>query len=137
MQAVADQVAVALSHAAVLEESQARSCSGTSWRSNTGRWRARGASSRPRLGRGTAARGAPRDAVATPMHAIVGLLSVMQQEAAALRLEQRLATDAIARTSALSSALVDHVMETLTAEAQPAAPSLPPANHRRPPSLPR
>ena len=41
----------------------------------------------------------------------------MQQEAAALRPEQRLAVDAIARASALSSTLADHVMETLSTAA--------------------
>ena len=52
------------------------------------------------------------------MHAVVGLLSVMQQEgAASLRPEQRLAVDAIARASALSSTLADHVMETLSTAA--------------------
>ena len=41
----------------------------------------------------------------------------MQQEAAALRPEQRLAVDALARASALSSTLADHVMETLSTAA--------------------
>ncbi|XP_025806977.1 ethylene receptor 4-like [Panicum hallii] len=108
---VADQVAVALSHAAALEESQLI-------RRELAEQHGALVHARSELEAATrsrnAARGAVRDAVGRPMHAVVGLLSVMQQEAAALRPEQRLAVDAIARTSALSSTLVDHVMETLS-----------------------
>ncbi|TVU33047.1 hypothetical protein EJB05_24828, partial [Eragrostis curvula] len=51
-----------------------------------------------------AAHGAMSDAVRRATHPVVGLLSVMQQEAAAMRPEQRRAVDALARTSALMDA---------------------------------
>ncbi|RLN07854.1 protein EIN4-like [Panicum miliaceum] len=111
VKAVADQVAVALSHAAALEESQLI-------RRKLAEQHGALVHARSELEAATrarnAARRAVRDAVERPMHAVVGLLSVMQQEANALRPEQRLVVDAIARTSALSSTLVDHVMETVS-----------------------
>ncbi|KAL6630077.1 hypothetical protein ACP70R_029842 [Stipagrostis hirtigluma subsp. patula] len=110
VQAVADQVAVALSHAAALEESRLI-------RHKLAEQHGALLQARHELASATkarnSARGAMRDATRRPMHSVVGLLSVMQQETA-MRPEQRLAVDAMARTSALSSTLMDDVMATLS-----------------------
>jgi ethylene receptor len=115
VQAVVDPVAVALSHAAALEEWQLI-------RQRLAEQHGALLHARSELEAATRARDAAhaavRDAVARPAHAVVGLLSVMQQEAAAaaLRPEQKLAVDAVARTSALlSSTQPDTVMATLSA----------------------
>ncbi|CAD6247592.1 unnamed protein product [Miscanthus lutarioriparius] len=109
-QAVADQVAVALSHAAALEESQLI-------RHKLAEQHGALLRARSELAAATKARNtahsAMRNAMGRPMHAVVGLLSVMQQEAATMRPEQRLIVDAIARTSAVCSTLMDDVTETL------------------------
>ncbi|KAF8769737.1 hypothetical protein HU200_006346 [Digitaria exilis] len=104
VEAVAEHVAVALAHAAALEESELL-------RRMLSEQRAALVHAKGELDAATAARnaarGAMRDAVARPAHAVVGLVSVMQQPAPAeadapgLCLELRLAVDAIARTSAL------------------------------------
>nr|TKW37267.1 hypothetical protein SEVIR_1G036330v2 [Setaria viridis] len=114
VQAVADPVAAALSHAVALEESQLI-------RQRLAEQHGVLLHARSELEAATRARDAAhaavRDAVARPAHAVVGLLSVMQQEAAAavLRPEQRLDLDAVARTSALlSSTLADTAMATLS-----------------------
>ncbi|CAL4962843.1 unnamed protein product [Urochloa decumbens] len=113
VQAVADQVSVALSHAAALEEWKlirrevaeqhgallhARSELEAATRARDAAWRA------------------ARDAVARPAaHAVVALVSVMQREAAAvLRPEQRLVVDAVARASAVASVMADSVMATVS-----------------------
>ncbi|CAD6251425.1 unnamed protein product [Miscanthus lutarioriparius] len=111
VQAVADQVAVALSHAAALvEESQL--IRHKLAEQHGALLRARSDLAAATKARNTA-HSAMRNAIGRPMHAVVGLLSVMQQEAAAMGPEQRLIVDAIARTSAVSSTLMDDVMETL------------------------
>ncbi|CAO2183418.1 unnamed protein product [Urochloa humidicola] len=117
VQAVADQVAVALSHAAALEE----------WkmiRREVAEQHGALLHARSELKVATrardAARLAVRDAVARPAHAVVGLVSVMQREAAAvLRPEQRLAVDTVARASAVASVLADSVMATMDAGGDP------------------
>jgi ethylene receptor len=110
VQAVADQVTVALSHAAALEESQLI-------RHRLAEQHGALLRARSELAAATKARNnahsAMRSAMGRPMHSVVGLISVMQQEAAAMRPEQRLIVDAIARTNAVSSTLMDDVMETL------------------------
>ncbi|TVU33056.1 hypothetical protein EJB05_24837, partial [Eragrostis curvula] len=104
VESVADQVAVALSHAAALEDSELI-------RQQLAEQQGALLQARHDLASATeatnAAHGAMRDAVRRATHPVVGLLSVMQQEAAAMRPEQRRAVDALARTSALSSALMD------------------------------
>nr|CAB3449338.1 unnamed protein product [Digitaria exilis] len=119
VEAVAEHVAVALAHTAALEESELL-------RRKLSEQRAALVHAKGELDAATAARnaarGAVRDAVARPAHAVVGLVSVMQQptpaeaDAPGLCPELRLAVDAIARTSALlvSSNLADSVMETLS-----------------------
>ncbi|CAL4948866.1 unnamed protein product [Urochloa decumbens] len=113
VQAVADQVSVALSHAAALEEWQVI-------RRNVAEQHGALLHARSELEAATRARDAAwraaRDAVARPAaHAVVGLVSVMQREAAAvLCSEQRLAVDAVARASAVASVLVDSVMATVS-----------------------
>ncbi|TVU33036.1 hypothetical protein EJB05_24817, partial [Eragrostis curvula] len=101
VQAVADQVAVALSHAAALEDSELI-------RHKLAEQQGALLQARQELASATeatnAAHGAMRDAVRRATHPVVGLLSVMQQEAAAMRPEQRRAVDALARTSALMDA---------------------------------
>ncbi|KAL6888251.1 hypothetical protein ACP4OV_009277 [Aristida adscensionis] len=113
VQAVADQVAVALSHAAALEESQLI-------RRRLAEQHGALLHAQHELASATkarnAARAAMRDAPRRPMSSVVGLLSVLQQEPAA-RPEQRVVVDAIATTSELSSTLMDDVMETLSSAA--------------------
>ncbi|CAL4975390.1 unnamed protein product [Urochloa decumbens] len=106
VQAVADQVAVALSHAAALEEWQLI-------RREVAEQHGALLHARSEL---EAANRAMRDAVARPAHAVVGLVSVMQREAAdaVLRPEQRLAVDAVARASAVASVMADSVMATVS-----------------------
>ncbi|WVZ77342.1 hypothetical protein U9M48_025220 [Paspalum notatum var. saurae] len=112
VQAVADQVAVALSHAAALEESQLIRHKLAEQHGALMRAKSElAAATKAR----NAARGAVHSAMERSMHAVVGLVSVVQQEAAAtMRPEQRLAVDAIARTSAVSNTLMDDVMEILS-----------------------
>ncbi|CAO2190952.1 unnamed protein product [Urochloa humidicola] len=113
VQAVADQVAVALSHAAALEEWQMT-------RREVAEQYGALLHARSELEAATrardAARRAAREAVARPAHAVVGLVSVLQREetAAVLRPEQRLAVDAVARASAVASVLADSVMATVS-----------------------
>ncbi|GJN19336.1 hypothetical protein PR202_gb06603 [Eleusine coracana subsp. coracana] len=109
VQAISDQVAIALSHAAALEESQLV-------RHRLAEQQAALLKARHELAAATKARnaahGAMRDAMRRPAHPIVGLLSVMQQhqEEATLRPEQRLVVGALARTTALSATLIDDVV---------------------------
>ncbi|XP_002451768.1 ethylene receptor 4 [Sorghum bicolor] len=126
VQAVADQVAVALSHAAALEESQLI-------RHKLAEQHGALLRARSELAAATKARdtahGAMRNAMGKPMHAVVGVLSVMQeQEAAAMRPEQRLIVDAIARTSAVSSTLMETLPRMLDVRDPPlsASPPTPP-----------
>ncbi|GJM90599.1 hypothetical protein PR202_ga06899 [Eleusine coracana subsp. coracana] len=109
VQAVSDQVAIALSHAAALEESQLV-------RHRLAEQKAALLKARHELAAATKARnaahGAMRDAMRRPAHPIVGMLSIMQQhqEEATMRPEQRLVVGALARTTALSATLIDDVV---------------------------
>ncbi|WVZ66174.1 hypothetical protein U9M48_015436 [Paspalum notatum var. saurae] len=128
VEVVADQLAVALSQAAALEEwqltryklaeqqrvlAQARHDAAVAVRARD------------------ATQNAVRDGVLRPMHSVVGLLSLMQaqQQGEAFRCaEQSVAVSAMARISALSSTLIDDVMAALltptpptTARGQPPA----------------
>ncbi|XP_025801713.1 ethylene receptor 4-like [Panicum hallii] len=110
VEVVADQLAVALSHAAVLEE----------WQLTRYKLAERQrvlAQARHDAEVATRARDAPqgamRDGVLRPMHSVAGLLSLMQaqqQDEALPCAERRLAVGAMARISALSSTLIDDVM---------------------------
>ncbi|KAF8669151.1 hypothetical protein HU200_051478 [Digitaria exilis] len=108
---VADQLAVALSHAAVLEEWQL-----TRYKlAERQRAVAQAQHDAAVAGRAMdAAQAAMRDAVLRPMHPVVGLLSLLQaqqqQDYAFPCAERRLAVAAMARLSALSSTLIDDVM---------------------------
>ncbi|KAF7085630.1 hypothetical protein CFC21_089033 [Triticum aestivum] len=113
VEVVADQVAVALSHAAVLEE----------WQSIRDRLADQHrALLHAKHEAATATTGihsvqsAMCGAMQRQMHSLIGLLSVLQHDAAdGMRSEQRLVVDAIARTSALSLSLAnDADAETLT-----------------------
>lgn len=113
VEAVSDQVAVAVSHAAVLEEWQlTRYKLAERQRALVQARHDAAVATRAR----DAAHGAMRDGVLRPMHAVLGLLSVMQaqhQDEVLRCAEQRLAVGAMARTSALSSTLMDDVMAAL------------------------
>jgi ethylene receptor len=115
VQAVADQVAVALSHADALEESQLI-------RHKLAEQQAALLQAKREVASATKARNAAHavmcDAMRRPTHPVVGLLSVMQQEAK-LRPDQRLVVDALARTGALSSTLMDDIMESVSAADPP------------------
>ncbi|OEL30998.1 Ethylene receptor 4 [Dichanthelium oligosanthes] len=110
LEVVADQLAVALSHAAVLEEWQLTRYKLASRQRVLAQARHdAAAATRAR----DAAQGAMRDGVLRPMHSVMGLLSLMQaeqQDEASPCAEKRLAVDAMARISALSSTLTDDVM---------------------------
>uniref|UniRef100_A0A0D3GPC1 Ethylene receptor n=3 Tax=Oryza TaxID=4527 RepID=A0A0D3GPC1_9ORYZ len=107
VQVVADQAAVALSHAAVLEESR-------SMRDRFAEQHRALMQAKHRAAMATRAfssiQSAMCHAMRRPVHSIVGLVSMLQHpEADTMRPEQRLAVDAIARTSNLLSALMDEV----------------------------
>ncbi|CAN6205627.1 unnamed protein product [Urochloa humidicola] len=117
VEVVADHLAVALSHAAALEEWQmTRYKLADRQRALV---RARHDAEAAATAR-DAAQGAMRDGVLRPMHSVVALLSLMQaqqDEASASAspggpcgAEQRLAVGAMARIGALSSTLADDVM---------------------------
>jgi ethylene receptor len=108
VQVVADQAAVALSHAAVLEESR-------SMRDRFAEQHRALMQAKHRAAMATRAfssiQSAMCHAMRRPVHSIVGLVSMLQHpEADTMRPEQRLAVDAIARTSNLLSALMDEVI---------------------------
>ncbi|XP_040381815.1 ethylene receptor 4-like [Oryza brachyantha] len=112
VQVVADQAAVALSHAAVLEESR-------SMRDRFAEQHRALMQAKHHAAMATRAfssiQSAMCDGMRRPVHSIVGLASLLQHEAAeGMRPEQRLAVDAIARTSTLMSALMDDVMGAVT-----------------------
>lgn len=114
---VADHLAVALSHASVLEEWQLTRCKLAEQQRVPMQARHDAAvATRAR----DAAQSAMRDGVLRPMHSVVGLLSLLQaqhQEEAFRCAEQRVAVSAMARISALSSTLIDDVMAALLAPA--------------------
>nr|AER41642.1 ethylene+receptor [Oryza punctata] len=116
VQVVADQAAVALSHAAVLEESR-------SMRDRFAEQHRALMQAKHQAGMATRVFGSIQnamcDAMRRPVHSIVGVVSMLQHpETETMRPEQRLAADAIARTSKLLSALMDDVMDAVTMNRQ-------------------
>ncbi|PWZ28101.1 Ethylene receptor 3 [Zea mays] len=114
VEVVADQVAVALSHASLLEESQAM--------------RDRLAEQNRELlqaRRDALMANEARDAfqrvmsqgMRRPIHSVQGLVSVVQEEEG-LASEQRLVVDAVARTATVVSTLINDVMEMSAAASQ-------------------
>ncbi|KAF0931329.1 hypothetical protein E2562_004478 [Oryza meyeriana var. granulata] len=110
VEVVADQVAVALSHAAVLEESQLM-------REKLAEQHRDLLRAKHETTMATEARNsfqtAMYDGMRRPMHSILGLVSMMQQEH--MNPEQRLVMDAIVKTSSVASTLMNDVMQTSTA----------------------
>ncbi|KAJ3706310.1 hypothetical protein LUZ61_010015 [Rhynchospora tenuis] len=109
VEVVADQVAVALSHASVLEESQLM-------REKLEEQNRILLQAQQEAMRASAARSSFQitmsEGMRRPMHSIVGLLSMLQMER--LKPEQRLVVDAIAKTSLVVSTLVNDVMDMTT-----------------------
>lgn len=106
---VADQVAVAVSHAAVLEESQLmREQLAEQNRALQQAKRNAMMASQAR----NSFQKVMSDGMRRPMHSISGLLSMMQDEK--LNSEQRLIIDAMAKTSNVLSTLINDVMEIST-----------------------
>lgn len=107
VEVVADQVAVALSHAAVLEESQLmREKLGEQNRAlQQARKNAMMASEARKSFQKVMSHGMRR-----PMHSIVGLLSILQEETS-IDPDQRLIVDTLAKTSGVLSTLINDVME--------------------------
>ncbi|AQK42855.1 hypothetical protein Zm00014a_036351 [Zea mays] len=109
VEVVADQVAVALSHAALLEESQLM-------REKLAEQHRDLLQAKDEAMRAGDARNsfqtAMYDGMRRPMHSILGLVSMMQQES--MNPEQRLVMDAIAKTSSVASTLMNDVMQTST-----------------------
>ncbi|CAL5083309.1 unnamed protein product [Urochloa decumbens] len=132
VEVVADHLAVALSHAAALEEWQLTRYKLADRQSALARARHDAeAASRAR----DAAQGAMRDGVLRPMHSVVALLSLMQAQqqqhhedsfsasaSPGAGAEQRLAVGAMARIGALSSTLIDDVMAAVLTPAPTATP---------------
>ncbi|XP_066349116.1 ethylene receptor 2-like isoform X2 [Miscanthus floridulus] len=109
VEVVADQVAVALSHAALLEESQLmREKLAEQHRDLL---RAKHEAMRAGEARNSF-QTAIYDGMRRPMHSILGLVSMMQQES--MNPEQKLVMDAIAKTSSVASTLMNDVMQTST-----------------------
>ncbi|KAE8814098.1 Protein EIN4 [Hordeum vulgare] len=116
VQVIADQVAVALSHAAVLEEWQAMS--DRLAEQNRALLHAKHDAMMATEGINSI-QSAMCYGMRRPMYSIIGLLSMVRQ-AEDMRPEQRLVADAIARTSTLSLALMNDVdTETLTVNRVP------------------
>lgn len=109
VEVIADQVAVALSHAAVLEESQLM-------REKLAQQHRDLLRAKHEAMMATEARNsfqsAMYDGMCRPMHSILGLVSMMQQES--MNPEQRLVMDAIVKTSSVASTLMNDVMQTST-----------------------
>ncbi|XAR57385.1 Non-specific serine/threonine protein kinase [Bertholletia excelsa] len=103
---VADQVAVALSHAAVLEESQLMR--ETLEEQNRALQRAKQDAMMASQAR-NAFQKVMSDGMRRPMHSILGLLSVMQDEN--LNGHQRILVDAMVKTSNVLSNLINDVMD--------------------------
>jgi ethylene receptor len=109
VEVVADQVAVALSHAALLEESQLmREKLAEQHRDLL---RAKHEAMMAAEARNSF-QSAMYDGMRKPMHSILGLVSMMQQES--MNQEQRLVMDAIVKTSSVASTLMNDVMQTST-----------------------
>ncbi|CAM0873422.1 unnamed protein product [Alopecurus aequalis] len=109
VEVVADQVAVALSHAAVLEESQLM-------REKLAQQHRDLLRAKHETTMATEARNsfqsAMYDGMRRPMHSVLGLVSMMQQES--VNPEQRLVMDAIVKTTSVASTLMNDVMQTST-----------------------
>jgi len=109
VEVIADQVAVALSHAAVLEESQLM-------REKLAQQHRDLLRAKHEAVMATEARNsfqsAMYDGMRRPMHSVLGLVSMMQQEN--MNPEQRLVTDAIVKTTSVASTLMNDVMQTST-----------------------
>ncbi|KAL6841142.1 hypothetical protein ACP4OV_029111 [Aristida adscensionis] len=109
VEVVADQVAVALSHAALLEESQLMRDKLAEQHRDLLRAKHEAlmaAEARNKF------QSAMYDGMRKPMHSILGLISMMQQES--MNPEQRLVMDAIVKTSCVASTLMNDVMQTST-----------------------
>ncbi|KAK4357056.1 hypothetical protein RND71_022666 [Anisodus tanguticus] len=109
VRAAADQVAVALSHAAVLEESQ--HMRDRLMEQNRALQQAREDALKASQAR-NAFQTVMSHRLRRPMHSISGLLSVLQEEK--LRDEQQLIVDSMIKTSNVVSTLMDDVMDTST-----------------------
>lgn len=107
IEAVADQVAVALSHAAVLEESQ--NTRDKLAEQNRLLLQAKQDAQMANNARDSFQK-AMSQGMRKPVHSIIGLISMMQQEK--ISSEQRLIVNAMAKTSGVVSKLVDDVMHT-------------------------
>jgi ethylene receptor len=109
VEVIADQVAVALSHAAVLEESQLM-------REKLAQQHRDLLQAKHEAVMATEARNsfqsAMYDGMRKPMHSVLGLVSMMQQES--MNPEQRLVMDAIVKTTSVASTLMNDVMQTST-----------------------
>ncbi|OWM67292.1 protein EIN4 [Punica granatum] len=110
VEVVADQVAVALSHAAVLEESQLM-------REKLGEQNRVLQQARKNAVMASEARNSFQKVMShgmrRPMHSIMGLLSILQDENT-ISPDQRLIVDAMAKTSGVLSTLINDVMEIST-----------------------
>ncbi|CAN4097616.1 unnamed protein product [Withania somnifera] len=106
---VADQVAVALSHAAILEESQ--HMRETLEEQNRALQQAKQDALRASQAR-NAFQKVMNHGLRRPMHSILGLLSLLQDDE--LDNDQRLLVDSIIKTSNVVSTLMDDVMDTST-----------------------
>ncbi|CAA0807170.1 Protein EIN4 [Striga hermonthica] len=110
VEAVADQVAVAVSHAAVLEESQ--SMRDRLAEQNRALEQSRLDALMANRARATFER-VMSDGLRRPMHSVLGLLSLLQQDdAGALGSEQRLLVDTMVKTGGVLSTLIGDVMGT-------------------------
>ncbi|KAM0883459.1 hypothetical protein ACQ4PT_031629 [Festuca glaucescens] len=109
VEVIANQVAVALSHAAVLEESQLM-------REKLAQQHRDLLRAKHEAVMATEARNsfqsAMYDGMRRPMHSVLGLVSMMQQES--MNPEQRLVMDAIVKTTSVASTLMNDVMQTST-----------------------
>jgi ethylene receptor len=113
VEVVADQVAVALSHAALLEESQLmREKLAEQHRDLL---RAKHEAVMAAEARNSF-QSAMYDGMRKPMHSILGLVSMMQQES--MNQQQRLVMDAIVKTSSVASTLMNDVMQTSTMDCE-------------------
>ncbi|XP_030456814.1 ethylene receptor 2-like [Syzygium oleosum] len=106
---VADQVAVALSHAAILEESQLMR--EKLEEQNRALQQARRNAMMASQARSSFQK-VMNDGLKRPMHTITGLLSVMQDES--LNADQRIIGDAMARTSTVLANLINDVVDMST-----------------------
>nr|AIT52525.1 ethylene response 2 [Ananas comosus]ALJ33167.1 EIN4 [Ananas comosus]CAD1843899.1 unnamed protein product [Ananas comosus var. bracteatus] len=113
VEVVADQVAVALSHASVLEESQLM-------RDKLAEQNRVLLQAKQEAMMATEARNSFQKAMSQgmtrPIHSIMGLLSILQEEVVSP--EQRLIVNSIAKTSSVVSTLINDVMEIATTNSE-------------------